>query len=59
MDTSQNQKDISKVRLAQPAAEEIKLHGDQLAKEVKAAAGGKREEESMDQDETTSGKKSS
>ncbi|HEV2610311.1 MAG TPA: hypothetical protein VGU61_08595 [Noviherbaspirillum sp.] len=31
-------------RLAQPATEEMKLHGDQLGNEVEAAAGIKKQE---------------
>lgn len=39
-----------KPRVAQPAEEEIKKHGDQLAKQVQDAAGKKREEQRVEKD---------
>jgi hypothetical protein len=39
-----------KPQVAQPADEEIKKHGDQLAKQVQDAAGKKREEQHLEKD---------
>lgn len=39
-----------KPQVAQPAEEEIKKHGDQLAKQVQDAAGKKREEQHVEKE---------
>ncbi|WP_334187867.1 hypothetical protein [Noviherbaspirillum sp.] len=46
-------------RLAQPADEEIKVHGDQLKKQVEAAAGGKTQENQGPQSENIQDNESS
>ena len=40
----------AKTRVAQPADEEIKKHGDQLAKQVRDAAGTQPKENPLDSD---------